>query len=204
MKLLLDECLPRKLKDGLLGHDCHTVPEEGWAGKKTRRTPVVSRNSRLSDCSDTRSRPCISTELAGTSHRHRFAAGTIKSFGRPVTKNPGNLKSAFISTARPGHTGRLREWINNANADYFEHPTHPGINTCSSISTATQPHAYARQRAARHRPIADHAIVLHCSEWRSRRLLRPRSPTIPNAALRPNWNPLSPHAWRHANAADPR
>jgi len=34
MKLLLDECLPRKLKDGLLGHDCHTVPEEGWAGKK--------------------------------------------------------------------------------------------------------------------------------------------------------------------------
>jgi predicted nuclease of predicted toxin-antitoxin system len=34
MKLLLDECLPRKLKDSLLGHDCHTVPEEGWAGKK--------------------------------------------------------------------------------------------------------------------------------------------------------------------------
>jgi len=34
MKLLLDECLPRKLKGYLSGHECHTVPEAGWAGKK--------------------------------------------------------------------------------------------------------------------------------------------------------------------------
>jgi hypothetical protein len=34
MKLLLDECLPRKFKSHLLGHECHTVPEAGWAGKK--------------------------------------------------------------------------------------------------------------------------------------------------------------------------
>ena len=34
MKVLLDECLPRKLKDHLPGHECHTVPEAGWAGKK--------------------------------------------------------------------------------------------------------------------------------------------------------------------------
>ncbi|MGI4790722.1 MAG: hypothetical protein ACRYFS_17975, partial [Janthinobacterium lividum] len=32
MKLLLDECLPRKLKRGLPGHDVKTVPEMGWAG----------------------------------------------------------------------------------------------------------------------------------------------------------------------------
>jgi hypothetical protein len=34
MKLLLDECLPRKLKIHLPGHECHTVPDAGWAGKK--------------------------------------------------------------------------------------------------------------------------------------------------------------------------
>ena len=34
MKLLLDECIPRKLKRKLLTHDCRTVPEEGFAGKK--------------------------------------------------------------------------------------------------------------------------------------------------------------------------
>jgi hypothetical protein len=34
MKVLLDECVPRKFKNSLSGHDCRTVPEEGLAGKK--------------------------------------------------------------------------------------------------------------------------------------------------------------------------
>ena len=34
MKLLLDECLPRKLKGALPGHDVKTVPEMGWAGEE--------------------------------------------------------------------------------------------------------------------------------------------------------------------------
>jgi hypothetical protein len=33
MRILLDECLPRKLKAALAGHDAHTVPEMGWSGK---------------------------------------------------------------------------------------------------------------------------------------------------------------------------
>ena len=32
MNLLLDECLPRKLKRALPGHIVKTVPEMGWAG----------------------------------------------------------------------------------------------------------------------------------------------------------------------------
>lgn len=32
MKLLLDECLPRKLKNALAGQDVKTVPEMRWAG----------------------------------------------------------------------------------------------------------------------------------------------------------------------------
>ncbi len=34
MKVLLNECLPRKLKHALSNHDVTTVPEAGWAGKK--------------------------------------------------------------------------------------------------------------------------------------------------------------------------
>ena len=34
MRVLLDECLPRRLKRYLIGHDARTVPEAGWAGKK--------------------------------------------------------------------------------------------------------------------------------------------------------------------------
>ena len=34
MRVLLDECLPRRLKRELPGHDTRTVPECGWAGVK--------------------------------------------------------------------------------------------------------------------------------------------------------------------------
>ena len=34
MKILLDECLPKRLKRDLLGHQVRTVPEMGWASKK--------------------------------------------------------------------------------------------------------------------------------------------------------------------------
>lgn len=34
MRILLDECLPRRLKRELIGHQVHTVPEMGWAGVK--------------------------------------------------------------------------------------------------------------------------------------------------------------------------
>ncbi len=34
MRVLLDESLPRKLKEHLLDHAVFTVPEIGWAGKR--------------------------------------------------------------------------------------------------------------------------------------------------------------------------
>ena len=33
MRVLLDECLPRRLKHELVGHDAKTAPEMGWASK---------------------------------------------------------------------------------------------------------------------------------------------------------------------------
>ena len=33
MKVLLDECLPRRLVKALAGHEVRTVQEAGWAGK---------------------------------------------------------------------------------------------------------------------------------------------------------------------------
>jgi predicted nuclease of predicted toxin-antitoxin system len=34
MRVLLDECLPKRLKRDLVGHEVQTVPEAGWAGRK--------------------------------------------------------------------------------------------------------------------------------------------------------------------------
>lgn len=34
MRVLLDECLPRRLKSAIPGHEVVTVPEAGWAGRQ--------------------------------------------------------------------------------------------------------------------------------------------------------------------------
>ena len=34
MKLLLDENLPKRLKDDFAGHEIYTVRDKGWNGKK--------------------------------------------------------------------------------------------------------------------------------------------------------------------------
>ena len=34
MRVLLDECLPRRLKREIVGHDARTVPEMPWASKR--------------------------------------------------------------------------------------------------------------------------------------------------------------------------
>src|SRR3954447_25888781 len=34
MRILLDECVPRRLRRELAGHSVRTVPEMGWSGKK--------------------------------------------------------------------------------------------------------------------------------------------------------------------------
>ena len=34
MRLLLDECVPRKFKNALSGHEIHTASEMGWLGKE--------------------------------------------------------------------------------------------------------------------------------------------------------------------------
>ncbi|MBN9119485.1 MAG: DUF5615 family PIN-like protein [Planctomycetes bacterium] len=34
MRVLLDECVPRRLRNHFTGHDVRTVPEMGWSGKK--------------------------------------------------------------------------------------------------------------------------------------------------------------------------
>ena len=34
MRVLIDECIPRKVQNALLGHECRTVPQAGLTGKR--------------------------------------------------------------------------------------------------------------------------------------------------------------------------
>jgi hypothetical protein len=45
MRVLLDECVPRKVRNALCGHECQTVPEAGFAGKKNGQLLTLAENS---------------------------------------------------------------------------------------------------------------------------------------------------------------
>ena len=42
MRILLDECVPKRLKRDLVGHDARTVPEMGWASKRNGELLALS------------------------------------------------------------------------------------------------------------------------------------------------------------------
>lgn len=44
MRILLDECLPRRLKHELIGHYVRTAPECGWAGRRNGELLQVAAN----------------------------------------------------------------------------------------------------------------------------------------------------------------
>lgn len=45
MRLLLDECIPRRFKNSFPDHICRTVPEEGWAGKRNGELLALAEQS---------------------------------------------------------------------------------------------------------------------------------------------------------------
>jgi predicted nuclease of predicted toxin-antitoxin system len=45
MKILLDECVPRKLKTKLSRHECRTTPEAGFAGKRNGELLQLAENA---------------------------------------------------------------------------------------------------------------------------------------------------------------
>jgi hypothetical protein len=49
MRLLLDECVPKRLKRHLSEHDVQTVPEAGWAGLKNGALLRVARSNDIGD-----------------------------------------------------------------------------------------------------------------------------------------------------------
>jgi len=43
VSILLDECLPKRLKHNLVGHQARSVPEMGWASKKNGELLALAR-----------------------------------------------------------------------------------------------------------------------------------------------------------------
>jgi hypothetical protein len=47
MRILLDECMPRRQGVHLVGHEVHTVPEMSWTGKKNGELLALMANQKM-------------------------------------------------------------------------------------------------------------------------------------------------------------
>jgi hypothetical protein len=45
MRLLLDECVPLRLRRYILGHECSSVVQEGWSGVKNGKLLALAQSS---------------------------------------------------------------------------------------------------------------------------------------------------------------
>jgi len=85
MKVLLDECVPRKLKRLLSGHWCQTVVEAGYAGK---------RNGELLALAEREGFEVLVTLDRGILHQQNFA-------GRRISLILLRSRSSRLSDIRP-------------------------------------------------------------------------------------------------------
>lgn len=70
MRILLDECLPRRLTRELVGHDARTAPEMGWAGR--RNGELLSLAEGQFDVF-----PTVDRNLSFQNQVHRFALSVV-------------------------------------------------------------------------------------------------------------------------------
>jgi hypothetical protein len=47
MRVLLDECVPKRLRHHIVGHECQTVPQAGFAGKTNGELLVLAERARF-------------------------------------------------------------------------------------------------------------------------------------------------------------
>ena len=86
MRVLLDECLPRRLKRELVGHEARTAPEMGWASKRNgellalaigRFDVFLTADRNLSYQQDLSSFDVAVVVLVAPSNRHHYVEHSV-------------------------------------------------------------------------------------------------------------------------------
>ncbi len=106
MRVLLDECVPKRLGRELVGHTISTVPQQGWSGKK---------NGELLGLMTTAGFEVLLTVDQGIPHQQNLHAagvavvvmvGPSNQLGDLVPLVPGVL--AALATIQPGDVVEVR------------------------------------------------------------------------------------------------
>jgi hypothetical protein len=112
MKVLLDECIPRRFKQSLSGHECRTVPEVVLAGKK---------NGELLTLAEAAGYEVFLTIDRGIEHEQNLRGRAIaiiviraKSTRRPATDRARHSQSlGFHSSWRANPSGWLNQELSS-------------------------------------------------------------------------------------------
>ena len=107
MKVLLDECIPRKLKFALPEHDCKTVPEAGFAGQKNGRLLALAEDAGFELFLTMDKGLQYQQNLAG----RRIAILVVRARSNRLADLLQRLEAcrAVMSSIRPGEVIRVRD-----------------------------------------------------------------------------------------------
>jgi hypothetical protein len=106
MRVLLDECVPRRLGRLLVGHTVRTVPQEGWSGKKNGELLALMAGAGFDE---------LLTVDQGIRHQQNLQAagvavvvmtGTTSRLADLVPLVPDVLTA--LGTVQPGHVVEVR------------------------------------------------------------------------------------------------
>lgn len=96
MKVLLDECVPRKVQRYIVDHECLTVPRAGLAGKKNGELLDLAERLALMSCSRW-IKPCPSAEPPQSNRLPADYPGQIEQIGRSTSTRAGLSGSAEVN-----------------------------------------------------------------------------------------------------------
>ena len=97
MKVLLDECIPRRRKNSLTDHGCQTVPEAGLAGQK---------NGALLSLAESAGFDLFFTMDKGLQYRQNLAGRRIAIL---IVRAKSNRLEDLLPSIRPGEVIRVGE-----------------------------------------------------------------------------------------------
>ena len=149
MRLLLDECLPRKLKNHLPEHECSTVPEQGWAGKKNRELFYWRRNPALKSCSIALATPSIASRLLTPRSRSRTSSSNAGIAGTTVPMCDPSPRMWTSIPPAPSSTTFERRFIGGKTSMSYTAQLHRSIDSQVGHSSVVAKNGCSRCRPQR-------------------------------------------------------
>ena len=104
MKILLDECIDRRLAKDIQGHEVLTVPQAGWAGIKNGELLRLAQ-AQFDVFVTVDQNLSFQQNPPKIYHRRHCSSGADQSFERPASVDTPPPRPSNVCSQRPGNSG---------------------------------------------------------------------------------------------------